>query len=112
MIEIIVIASFFIIIAALLYLIYLGNKNNPMSISATEDIMKINNMKQTSVEWLEEQFEESYSYINEIFKETIEQAKAMHREEIINSFFEGAYGGDNISGEQYYNETFNKIQTI
>ena len=44
MIEIIVIASFFIIIAALLYLIYLGNKNNPMSISATEDIMKINNV--------------------------------------------------------------------
>jgi len=41
MIEIIVIASFFAIIAALLYLIYLGNKNNPMSISATEDIMKI-----------------------------------------------------------------------
>jgi hypothetical protein len=44
MIEIIVIASFFAIIAALLYLIYLGNKNNPMSISATEDIMKINNV--------------------------------------------------------------------
>jgi hypothetical protein len=44
MIVIIVIASFFIIIAALLYLIYLGNKNNPMSISATEDIMKINNV--------------------------------------------------------------------
>ena len=42
MIEIIVIASFFIIIAALLYLIYLGNKNNPMSISAAEDIKKMN----------------------------------------------------------------------
>jgi hypothetical protein len=44
MAEIIVIAAFFIIIAAFLYLIYLGNKNNPMSISATEDIMKINNV--------------------------------------------------------------------
>jgi hypothetical protein len=44
MIEIIVIASFFIIIAALLFLIYLGDKNNPMSISATEDIMKLNNV--------------------------------------------------------------------
>ena len=44
MIEIILIASFLLIIAALLYLIYLGNKNNPMSISATEDIMKINNV--------------------------------------------------------------------
>jgi glutamine cyclotransferase len=42
----IIIAAFFIIIAAFLYLIYLGNKNNPMSISATEDIMKINNVKE------------------------------------------------------------------
>jgi hypothetical protein len=44
MAEAVAIAAFFIIIAALLYLIYLGNKNNPMSISATEDIMKINNV--------------------------------------------------------------------
>ena len=36
----------------------------------------------------------------------IDQAKEMHRKEIIDTFFEGAYGGDNISGEQYYNETF------
>ena len=34
------------------------------------------------------------------------QAQAMHKQEIINSFFEGAYGGDNISGEQYYKETY------
>jgi hypothetical protein len=44
MTEAVAIAAFFIIIAALLSLIYLGNKNNPMSISATEDIMKINNV--------------------------------------------------------------------
>jgi hypothetical protein len=41
MTEAVAIAAFFITIA---YLIYLGNKNNPMSISATEDIMKINNV--------------------------------------------------------------------
>jgi hypothetical protein len=35
-----------------------------------------------------------------------EQAKALHKQEIINSFFEGAYGGDNISGEQYYKQTY------
>jgi hypothetical protein len=44
MAEAVAIAAFFIIIAALFYLIHLGNKNDPMSISATEDIMKINNV--------------------------------------------------------------------
>jgi disulfide oxidoreductase YuzD len=38
--------------------------------------------------------------------ELLEQAKEMHKQEIINSFFEGAYGGDNISGEQYYEQTY------
>ena len=42
MAEVIVISAFFIIIAAFLYLLYLGNKLNPMTISATEDIIKIN----------------------------------------------------------------------
>jgi hypothetical protein len=39
MIIIIVIA-----ISAFFYLIHLGNKNNPMTISATQDIIKINNL--------------------------------------------------------------------
>jgi hypothetical protein len=39
--------------------------------------------QQTAVEWLVEQFEESHSYINEIFKETIEQAKAMEKEQML-----------------------------
>jgi predicted Holliday junction resolvase-like endonuclease len=46
--------------------------------------------EQTAVEWLEEQFEESYSYINEIFKETIDQAKEMEKEQLekeLNAFF-------------------------
>ena len=38
--QIILIIIFFITIA---YLIYLGNKENPMSISAAEDIKKMNN---------------------------------------------------------------------
>ena len=41
--------------------------------------------KQTAVKWLVEQFEESHSYINEIFKETIEQAKAMEKEQIMDA---------------------------
>lgn len=39
MYQIILIIIFFITIA---YLMYLGNKKNPMSISATEDIKKMN----------------------------------------------------------------------
>ena len=44
--------------------------------------------KQTAVEWLVEQFEESHSYINEIFKETIEQAKAMEIDQMEEAFHE------------------------
>jgi hypothetical protein len=70
--------------------------------------------KQTTVEWLVEQFEESYSYINEIFKETIEQAKAMEKEQIIDSYRDGRSDQQsdrpskfyNRMAEQYYNETF------
>jgi len=69
------------------------------------------NKKQTAIEFLGHELNvklfynitpELWEQVNEIFK----QAKAMHKEEIINSFFEGAYGGDNISGEQYYTETY------
>ena len=65
--------------------------------------------KQTAVEWLVEQFEESYSYINEIFKETIEQAKAMEKEQMVNCYeqaYRDGYIDNGKSGEQYYNETY------
>ena len=56
-----------------------------------------------------EQFEESYSYINEIFKETIEQAKAMEKEQMVNCYeqaYRDGYIDNGKSGEQYYNETY------
>ena len=70
--------------------------------------------KQTAVEWLVEQFEESYSYINEIFKETIEQAKAMEKEQIEDAWDKRCSHGvvsqswhiETKNGEQYYNETY------
>lgn len=68
--------------------------------------------KQTAVEWLEEQFEESYSYINEIFKDTFNQAKEMEKEQIMTAFTQGdIFGSDyfdgvNITEENYYNKTF------
>ena len=78
----------------------------------------MNNKQQTAVEWLVEQFKEydfadvkdTENYIIKmqsfVLTEKLDKAKEMHKQEIINSFFEGAYGGDNISGEQYYNETY------
>ena len=75
-----------------------------------------NNKQQTAVEWQFEQLFNSFEKFNNgeyTFNEYLsrnlgirEQAKEMHKQEIINSFFEGAYGGDNISGEQYFNETY------
>ena len=70
-----------------------------------------NNKQITAVAWLAEQFEESYSYINEIFKETIEQAKEMEKEQIIDARQDGVNRcfrkGERkeITNEQYYNET-------
>jgi len=75
-----------------------------------------NNKQQTAVEWfgneswqLKVQLDNQEISVDEyavFYIRLLYKAKAMHRKEIINSFFEGAYGGDNISGEQYYNETY------
>ena len=64
----------------------------------------MSNNKQSSVEWLAEiiRFANKELYA-EMFDE-IEQAKAMHKEEIMNA-------NEDLStanGEQYYNETFQK----
>ena len=63
--------------------------------------------EQNSIEWLAEQFEESYSYINEIFKETIEQAKAMHKEEVcqfVSDYLDDA--ADDMTAEEYYDQIY------
>ena len=67
-----------------------------------------NNKQQTAVEWFAQQLYETLEIKGDgyVIDSLLDLAKEMHKEEIINSFFEGAYGGDNISGEQYYNETF------
>ena len=89
------------------------DETNPEEL-AKIDAEMTNNKQQSSVEWFLDQLIEhriiiidkttyQVKYKHEII---LEQAKAMHKEEIINSFFEGAYGGDNISGDQYYNETY------
>ena len=70
-------------------------------------------MKQTAVEWLEEQLP-IYGYnVVTVFPELIEQAKEMEKRQIFD-----AYGiktksinqdqSEVITGSQYYKETFNK----
>ena len=66
-------------------------------------------MKQTAVDWLEEQlFELRNPTLNQI--EIIKQAKEMEKQQIIEAFDKGDVSiyGVEINGQQYYNETFNK----
>ena len=67
-------------------------------------------MKQTSIEWLINELKKSKHYqqmINEVHQNStiaidiIEQAKQMHKEEIVKAF-----GYELIDGEQYYQETY------
>jgi hypothetical protein len=57
-------------------------------------------IKQTAVEWLEEQYYESEGKLT---RHDFEQAKQMEKDQIINSWV----GGKGfLNGEQYYNETY------
>ena len=71
----------------------------------------MSNNKQSSVEWLIEQVINN----NGVNKSTFEQAKAMHKEEIEQAFYEGNHNSVDYFNmedfsikdyEQYYNETF------
>ena len=124
MTEVIVISVFFNIIAAFLYLLYLGNKKNPMTISATADIMKINEdiekmnnlkinkMKITAVEWLTIQLERYYGHADIKNTTAFLRAMEMEKQQIIDAFNMGMeeFANDTTiqvyQGEQYYNETF------
>jgi hypothetical protein len=73
-------------------------------------------MKQTAVEWLVYQLDLEFRFGN--FKEIINQAKEMEKQQIVEAYGEGKTNGmdishplsltKEISAEQYYNETFNK----
>lgn len=68
------------------------------------NLKEMSNKKQSSIDWLEWQINLGLSERGLI--SAFKEAKAMHKEEIEETFFQGAYGGDIISAEQYYNETF------
>lgn len=77
--------------------------------------------QQSSVDWLIGQLQRSKDWnrvLNEISQmssakvDIVEQAKAMHKEEIKeawdNAAIDATYGNKFSNCEQYYNETFNK----
>lgn len=71
-------------------------------------------MKQTAVEWLEEQMKTWGDKPRWMRDNIVEQAKAMEKEQIIQTYHKAALneatyivaGTSHISAEQYYNETF------
>jgi hypothetical protein len=79
-------------------------------------------MKQTAVEWLNEQMNNikgssinmngRVEFIEKELNNLFEQAKEMEKKQIINAYFWGRFESDNIVmghsfyAKQYYNETF------
>ena len=61
---------------------------------------------QTSIEWLWEQIPFEFTSKRSAF-EIFEQAKEMHKQEIIDAYDKNKMGRVNY-GEQYYQETFKK----
>jgi hypothetical protein len=67
--------------------------------------------QQTAVKWFYQRI------LAEDIKAVFEQAKAMEKEQIMNAYSDGVFDGtltdefyedSKVSGEQYYNETYNK----
>ena len=69
-------------------------------------------MKQTAVEWLWEQIDNTIPFQNiqtsQIFNGLLEQAKAIEKEQIVNAVDGFPLENRHLDGEQYYNETYNK----
>jgi hypothetical protein len=67
-------------------------------------------MKQSAVEWLIDEFNLEFRFQN--FKKTLEQAKEMEKQQIIDAHLCGLIypleSEASKQAEEYYNETFNK----
>ena len=66
-------------------------------------------MRQTAVEWLLKQLQESGIPLLKDEIEFIEQAKEMEKQQIIEARVKKPLESEWLEAEQYYNETFKKI---
>lgn len=69
-------------------------------------------MKQTAVEWLEEQIKESFNIEGKLSVNNIlmffNEAKEIEKQQIIDAYETGDKYKLEVPGKQYYNEQFNK----
>jgi hypothetical protein len=65
-------------------------------------------MKQTAVEWLEEKLIEAGLQFTKGEALEIEQAKEIEKQQVIDAYETGDKYKFEVTGEQYYKETFNK----
>ena len=69
-------------------------------------------MKQSSIDWIYNNLKSHFEHdgdLLEAVKMSFEQAKAMHKEEIENAYWDGGQWVPTVGSqcEEYYNETFN-----
>jgi len=66
--------------------------------------------KQSCIEWLVEQLKPAITLQEKYINEFLQQAKAMHQEEIKEAWNDGCYQSSDFpktsDAEKYYNETF------
>ena len=67
-------------------------------------------MKQTAVEWLDNELREYFFHGNGTLETILKQAKEMEKEQIVNAWMDDRFPLDKDwvkrCAEQYYNETF------
>ena len=62
--------------------------------------------KQSSIEWLQEQYNLGNGFERHLTESDFEEAKAMHKQEIIDAYYGELYYESTSNGEHYYKETF------
>jgi len=67
-------------------------------------------MKQTAVEWLANELYEKFEMKGDgvLFNDLVEQAKEIHKQQIMDAWEDGQNSFPTINAKQYYKETFGK----
>ena len=74
-----------------------------------DKMLEQENKTQSSIDWLVQQLKPAIALQEKYINEFLQQAKAMHKEEILQTFEKGyvcGYRDNGDGGIDYYNETF------